>query len=50
MYFGYGLAILYLQERYSCAAFLYLKRAIHRRINTSKIFHGAAIPITLTKN
>ena len=50
MYFGHGLAILYLQEHYSCSAFLYLKRSIHRRINTSKIFHGAAIPITLTKN
>ena len=50
MYFGYGLAMLYLQERYSCSAFLYLKGSIHRRINTSKIFHGAAIPITLTKN
>ena len=27
-----------------------LKRLIYRRVNTSKILHGAAIPITLTKN
>ena len=27
-----------------------LKRLIYRGVNTSKILHGAAIPITLTKN
>ena len=27
-----------------------LKRSIYRRVNTSKILHGATIPVTLTKS
>ena len=27
-----------------------LKRFIYRRVNTSKILHGATIPVALTKN
>ena len=27
-----------------------LKRSIYRRVNTSKILHGATIPVTLTQN
>ena len=27
-----------------------LKRSIYRRVNISKIVHGATIPVTLTKN